>query len=268
MPIPTGAVYSYPSEPYVSATLGNKVYFIGEFTFSSRPSERLLVYDAENGSWSQGAPALCACFYGSAGTTTGIFAPKRLYVFSMGTYSNQAYDPENNSWTVGVDLPTGRNCFGVATLDDQLYIIGGYTPSWYSNNFGPSAANEQYTPTGYGTVPPIISAVSPETKTYNVSNIALTFVVNKPASWMGYSLDGQDNVTITGNTTLAGLSNGLHNLTVYAKDAFENVGASETVYFTVAQAPEPFLTTLIAVASVAVIAVVAVAGYLYYKRRK
>jgi hypothetical protein len=55
---------------------------------------------------------------------------------------------------------------------------------------------------------------------------------------MGYSLDGQETITITGNTTIAGLTNGLHNVTVYAKDTFENMGASETIYFSVAQ-PEP-----------------------------
>jgi hypothetical protein len=51
---------------------------------------------------------------------------------------------------------------------------------------------------------------------------------------MGYSLDGQDNVTVTGNATLSGLSSGLHNVTVYANDTAGNMGVSETIKFTTA----------------------------------
>jgi hypothetical protein len=93
--------------------------------------------------------------------------------------------------------------------------------------------NEQYTPFGYGTLPPQISVISPENKTHSTSNVTLAFTVNRPVSWVGCSLDGQETVTVTGNTTVAGLSNGLHNITVYAKDTFENTGASEKVYFSV-----------------------------------
>jgi hypothetical protein len=93
----------------------------------------------------------------------------------------------------------------------------------------------------------------------------LVFTVNKPVNWTSYSLDGQDNVTITGNTTLSGLSNGLHNITVYAKDEFENMGASETVSFSV-EAPFPIMP--VAAASVASIAVVSVALLIYFKKRK
>ena len=39
----------------------------------------------------------------------------------------------------------------------------------------------------------------------------------------------------------------MHNVTVYARDEFENVGASETVHFTV-ELPESFPTTLVAAA--------------------
>jgi len=87
--------------------------------------------------------------------------------------------------------------------------------------------------------------------------------VNKPAVWMGYSLDGQDNVTITGNTTLSGLTSGLHSVTVYAKDSFENTGASETITFSV---EEPFPTMLVAVAAVAV-AVGSVGVLVYFRKR-
>src|SRR3990170_4337001 len=80
---------------------------------------------------------------------------------------------------------------------------------------------------------PAVSIVSPENKTYTVNNIQLTFRVSEPTSWMGYSLDGKANVTITGNTTLTGLLDGPHSLTVYASDAAGNTGSSNMVYFTI-----------------------------------
>jgi hypothetical protein len=114
----------------------------------------------------------------------------------------------------------------------------------------------------------MVAVVSPEGKSYNVTSVPLTFVLNRKASWMGYSLDGQMNVTITENTTLNGLSNGLHNLTVYARDTFGNVGISETIHFTVTQPAHssgPFLTLVIAAS--AITAIGAVAAILIYFRK-
>ena len=83
------------------------------------------------------------------------------------------------------------------------------------------------------TTPPAITILSPENKTYTTTSIPLTFTVNETASWMGYSLDGGLNITITGNTTLTELSDGVHSLAIYANDTAGNMGASDTVYFTI-----------------------------------
>jgi hypothetical protein len=92
--------------------------------------------------------------------------------------------------------------------------------------------------------------------------------VNKAVSWMGYSLDSQENVTVMSNTTLAGLASGLHNVTVFARDEFENTGASETLFFTVElPLPETFPTLLVASASGVAITVVAVC-LLYYRKKR
>jgi len=116
---------------------------------------------------------------------------------------------------------------------------------------------------------PTISIVSPENKTYTVSNVSLNFTVSKSTSWMGYSLDGQAIATITGNTTLSGLPAGSHSLTVYAKDTAGNTGTSETIYFSLAQQSEPFPTTWIA-AAIAIIAIgVAITlGVAVYRRKR
>ncbi|MBC7129636.1 right-handed parallel beta-helix repeat-containing protein [Candidatus Bathyarchaeota archaeon] len=84
--------------------------------------------------------------------------------------------------------------------------------------------------------PPIISIISPKNMTYKEANVPLTLIVDESISWIGYSLDGKANITITGNTTLTNLSNGCHSLKVYAEDAHGNIGFSETIYFTVERA--------------------------------
>jgi hypothetical protein len=81
------------------------------------------------------------------------------------------------------------------------------------------------------TAPPIITVLSPENKTYPRNHVFLTFTVNEPTVWMGFTLDGETNVTITGNTNLTDLSEGSHNIIVFANDTFGNMGASHRVYF-------------------------------------
>jgi len=116
--------------------------------------------------------------------------------------------------------------------------------------------------------PPSVHLISPENAVYASANVTLEFTVNEQTSWMGYNLDGQETVTVAGNTTLAGLSDGAHNVTVYAKDAFENMGNSETIYFTV-EVPEAFPTAPVAVVSgISVVVLVSAVLAIYFKKRK
>ena len=77
---------------------------------------------------------------------------------------------------------------------------------------------------------PFVSVLSPENDSYeltaNLLDVALNFTVNEPVSRLTYSLDGQENVTIAGNTTLVNLRYGEHTVTVYATDNVGNTGAS------------------------------------------
>ncbi len=111
------------------------------------------------------------------------------------------------------------------------------------------------------TVSPHGAITSPENKTYSTSNVTLTFNVNEPVSEITYCLDGQDNITIGGNTTLTVLSYGYHNVTIYATDEAGNTGVSETVYFTIA---EPFPKSLVIATSVSVAVVLVGVGLLLY----
>jgi len=93
-------------------------------------------------------------------------------------------------------------------------------------------------------VPPVlpeIDLISPANATYDVTNISLIFTVSKPTDWIGYSLDGAANETITGDTTLTDLTLGSHNIIVYANDTEGNMGASNRVYFTIAEEAPPVI---------------------------
>ena len=115
------------------------------------------------------------------------------------------------------------------------------------------------------TTTPKIKMLSPINQTYTEKNVPLMFTLDK-ANWTGYSLDGQENSTISGNLTLNGLPNGMHNLTVYANDTYGNMGTSETISFTVAVA-EPESFPVVPVAAVSIVAVV-VAVLLCRRHRK
>ena len=272
----------YGSYGYATAALDGKIYVLSG-SLDNLGTKMNQIYDTQTDTWTLGSSAPSYFMHGCAIATTGVMAPKRIYVFDapcpdLAThpdaplYSTQVYDPETDSWVAGADLPTGQVDAAVAIIDDIIYVIGGYRATYrdiYDWVYGPQiteyATNDQYTPFGYGTVPPVIDVVSPLSQTYNASSVSLDFTVNKPTEWMGYTLDGKDNVTINGNTTLTGLSNGAHNITVYARDELENTGASETITFNV-EAPFPITLVIAPIASIVVVGV----GLLFYfrKRRK
>jgi hypothetical protein len=118
--------------------------------------------------------------------------------------------------------------------------------------------------TPFDTMSPHIVISSPENKVYSESSVLLIFSIREPVSSLSYSLDGQDNVTIVGNTTLSDLENGSYNVTVYATDLAGNTGASETTYFTISK---PFPTTLVVTVSGVSIIGVAVCLLYYHKKR-
>lgn len=84
---------------------------------------------------------------------------------------------------------------------------------------------------------PKVHIISPESKIYAANSIPLIFTLSGCASWIGYSLDGQENVTISGNTTLTDLADGPHDIVVYARDICAFVDASNRVYFGVDTMP-------------------------------
>jgi len=88
-----------------------------------------------------------------------------------------------------------------------------------------------------------ISILSPENKTYNTADIPLTYTKNETCYYTAYSLDGQ-LYTDTENTTLSGLADGTHELTVYANYTDSYIGESATVWLTVDTTP-PNITDVV-----------------------
>jgi hypothetical protein len=116
------------------------------------------------------------------------------------------------------------------------------------------------------TTPPKISILSLDNKT--ATQTALSFAVSEPVTWIGYSLDGQGNVTINGNTTLPELTYGHHNITVFANDTAGNIGATESINFSIAKETDPFSTPLAIAASGIFPAVIGAGLLIYFKKRK
>jgi parallel beta-helix repeat protein len=115
------------------------------------------------------------------------------------------------------------------------------------------------------TVSPNIEILSPENKTYTTSSVPLSLAFDEAISWIGYSLDDQMNMTITGNTTIFGLSNGLHSLIVYANDTAGNTGGSEMIFFTIeTQREEAFPTWVLTV--IGTIAIVVAVLLIYFTK--
>lgn len=198
--------------------------------------------------------------------------PTRIHVLSP---INQKYHYSGISLNFTANKPLSRVGYSLdgkdaVTVDGNTTLTGlpngSHKITIYANNtYGNMVHPETISFTvELDTQPPKVAVFPIENKTYDQDNLPLKFTVDESTSWMGYSLDGQANVTLFGNSTLTELSFGLHELTVYANDTFGNMGASETISFTI---EEPFPTTL-AIASVIAIAVVGVGLLFYFKKRK
>lgn len=74
--------------------------------------------------------------------------------------------------------------------------------------------------------------LSPTNKTYSTNVVPLNFYIVDPISWANYSLNGEANETIFGNTTLSELPDGIHYLSLYTNHTL-GVIESDRVCFTV-----------------------------------
>ena len=169
-------------------------------------------------------------------------------------------------FSINLTVPEGKHEITIWAEGDGSYWVDDAAYESYSG-FRGRIYGFDITGTGsvvftVDTISPTVSVFSVRNETYRTSEIPLNFTVNELVSQISYCLDGQENVAVLGNTTLTGLSNGEHSLTVYANDAAGNAGASETIIFSV----EKSFPTEILIATVAILASAIVGLLVFYKR--
>ncbi len=163
---------------------------------------------------------------------------------------------------------------GTGALESQIYFLGASDPqsirqtqdggyvfvgTWRLNDLGNQKiwlvklSPKTVAPAD---LPPSVQILSPENRLYPVGNISLTYLIDDTVSRVEYSIDGQGNVSFSGNTTIVGLPEGNHNLRVLGYDGVGGVEIAQ-VDFSVG---EPF-PTLIVLEIVVLVIVVAIAAF-------
>lgn len=165
---------------YASAVVNNKIYIMG----GTNASQQLIsnqIYDVGNDTWSLGASLPAYTYYAAAAATTGVMAPKRIYVIGGGltdpSNAVYVYDPESDNWTSGAPMPTNRTSFALGIVNDVIYAMGGALGweggEWplYGYSLGTTNVVEAYFPFGYGTILP-----EPESEPFPVVPVAAASV--------------------------------------------------------------------------------------------
>lgn len=186
------------------------------------------------------------------------------------TKNFETYTPDDFPFSLSFNFTINGIPYGKHSLIITAFGSGGYAEglTWYG-----FSKNSSLTVNFVTDKTPIVSLLSFENATFTNSTVPLNFTIDQPDSKVTYSLDGNSTVAIGGNSTLTGLSNGYHNVTVYAANEFGSMGASETITFIVdyvtEEAQQPFPTTPAAAASVvSAVITVAVGLLVYYNKRK
>jgi N-acetylneuraminic acid mutarotase len=143
-----------------SAVVNNKIVLTGNALVSTNQQIRAvkaIVYDPETDTWSEGKTEDTLTGGGVAVSTTGVYAPQKVYV--LGKDQILAYDLTTDTWSTAQAEPSNRHSFRAAVIDDVVYVIGGL-----DFNFNTVSTNEQYVPIGYNdTISPApFPSVTPE----------------------------------------------------------------------------------------------------------
>jgi hypothetical protein len=156
------------------------------------------------------------------------------------------------------------------TVELPDWSSGSWLPDYYTM---PSESPSYSVPASSS---PALSILSPENITYTAIHepsitVPLTFETSASLSWVGYSLDGGSNVTISENGTLIKIPAESRCLTLYANGTAGNWATPETVYYSITFDSGPESSSPVpmpVVVSAAVGTPLAVAGLVYLRKRK
>ena len=139
------------SPSYINpVVIDNKIIFTDAIQFNGK-TQKIMIYDTKTDVWSEGQGDSLGGINGCAAVvTSGIRAPQKIYALCLADL--HVYDPVSNTWSTATSSPTTRRNFGMAIVDDVLYVIGGYISPDILSFYGSVeivATNEQYVPLGY-----------------------------------------------------------------------------------------------------------------------
>jgi hypothetical protein len=149
---------------------------------------------------------------------------------NISVYKQNTSSPENpQSWNhsnIFSNVPDGEHEIVIYASGEGSYVTNnGLTINVF---FMTSNSTIIFTSDN---IPPKISIISPSNTTYTQSDIPLDFTLSENSA-ITYSIDNQETLTYNDNITIKGLTEGKHNLTIYAKDEAGNLG-SQTIAFTI-----------------------------------
>lgn len=116
-----------------SVVINDRIYVLGVMN-SNDDYNTLYEYDPSTDSWTKKASTLAGM--GTVITGGGAAAANgKLYTFGGGylkdennfvtTYNVQEYDPSTDKWVLKGELPKKNYAFGMAVIDNKIYIVGG-----------------------------------------------------------------------------------------------------------------------------------------------
>ena len=229
LPAEFGVQSPVDNELIARVTLWNNTQYYGYILFRANnldPANKVDVYANIGGDI---AEATVDVDY-SAGGTIYVKSP-----FAGGTsYINFTLPTKTVDGSLKLSLPMGMK---KVWADIKQFVKNPTTPGDYTFD---ATVDDLYTTSDTVRIIAVVQSInitSPINRTYASTCVRLNFTVEPEAvdlDWIGYSLDGEDNVTITGNTTvLVDAPPYNHNIVVYATDNRDNTVASNTVFFTI-----------------------------------
>lgn len=111
-----------------AAAIGGRIYVAGFLqTLQFTANARMFVYDPDADSWSDGTELPPGREAGSSGVAV---SDGRMFVFgglqgSQPVATAQYFDPATDSWTPIADVPGARDHLVGASVDDQVFAVGG-----------------------------------------------------------------------------------------------------------------------------------------------